>query len=1572
MKKFILFISFLLLAALGAQAQCVVGNYSYSYQACSQIQFVDSSVAQANYNLVSWKWNFGDGTTATGQTVIHTFTPGITVNVKLVVTADSSGVICRDSIVKSIVIHSLPTVYVAGDYNPSCIVVPAKFFGSSGMEPYIKSWQWDFGDGTFDTMQNPTHLYPDTGTYQVVLHVIDSNGCANENITPFFQKVNPLPSMNFNWNIDPAAVTDNLQFSATVDTSVGKVTSWHWNFGDGDTANIQNPTHQYKTVGQYSVTLSVVVGGFCPNSITKVVHVEPLPAPDFSYSVACLRDITYFSDSTTTPVGTIQTWKWYFGDGDSLIISSPGNPNVKHIYVTQAVYPVTLLTINSQGYLRSITKNISVVPKPTAFFTFNDTCYTNPTSFFDKSSLNTGSSITYRHWNFGDGDSARSQNPAHTYSLPGTYSVTLRIANGDGCRDTVVRNVVMDSLPAVDFAMSKDTICLGENITFSGQSTNIASWHWGFGNGTTSSYQNPIYRYPAPGLDTITLTVKDLKGCSSYVYHTVYVKPSPVANFVFTILCKGDTTCFSDSSSISKGFIKSWNWDFGDNTVSTVQNPDHYYQPVGNYNATLTVTSNESCSSAITKLIIFDSLPSPNFSVSAACKNDTTYFTDGTTTPVGSIQTWRWYFGDGDSLIVQSPNSSTAKHVYLAQTTYDVKLLTVNSLGFERSIIKQITVHLKPYADFTFNDTCSVKPISFTDLSSKNGGSDLSAWSWNFGDPLSGVNNQSSLQNPTHIMSLVDTFDVRLIVTNIDGCTDTAIRSLIVDSLPIVDFTMQKDSLCFGENALFHGTGKDIISWHWNFGNGDSSTFQNPVYNYPSPGLYTVTLQAKSIKGCPIMVSHNIYVIALPQSDFTVGSSCIGDSTSLTDMTSCPVGYVTRWQWNFDDTTSMANQSTLENPAHHFTTISAYNVQLITTNNYGCSDTNYHYVNVYAKPKSGFTYHQSCRPATEVVFSDTSLRGSSKSPISSYLWKLYQDDSSNLQNPTYRFPYFDSCYQISLTVTDTNGCYNTDTAQVCLRDSLRIDFTMPRVCFGQPTAFRASYLPYTDSIASYTWDFNDGSKEVITYYDTISHVFPHPGTYSIRLSALDTNGCSITVTHQAIIDSLPVPNFAFATPECDQPTYFTDSTLGGGNFISTWQWSFGDVSSDADNHSNLQNPSHIYSSNDSLYQVKLIVTNFNGCIDSVTKPMERKSCLKVFYTVNTGTGCADNPIYFKDRSILNSAKGSITDWNWDFGDGYVNTYHTYTDSILHVYTRPGSYLVSLMVRAEVNGIPFNNKFDSTIVIFRPPISNFVVSKACSGQMVYFTDSTKTFDAILDQWQWTFNDSYSSVNVSDFQNPEHLYDSTGSFMAHLVVTDHNNCRDTVAYPVEVHPSPDAAFNVNYNYNGVTAQVLMDNTSTGADSYLWDFGDGNTSTQENPLYSYTSRGVFNIILVASSQFMCTDTAISVYDLTAGLYIPNSFAPGMDVQGVNVFQPKGIHLKEYHIQVYSSWGSLVWESNKLDADGVPQEGWDGTFKGKPMPAGSYIWRVTAKFIDNSIWQGANNGDGNTKSYGTLTLIR
>lgn len=1318
MKKFTLIVLFLLASISIIKAQCsTTANYTYSYKGCSTIEFVDSSSSSVNYQLVKWSWDFGDGSTATGQTVTHTFQPGITTNVKLVVTADSSGVTCQDSIVKTLVIHSLPTVYVASNPNPSCLTVPANFFGSSGHP--IVSWQWDFGDGTSDTVQNPVHQFSDTGNYNVVLHVIDSLGCGNQNSPAYNQRVNLPPSVSFTWDINPAATTDNIQFSGT---GQGNVTSWHWDFGDGDTSNIQNPTHQFVAVGNYQVKLSIVVDGTCTNSVTKTVSIQPLPVPDFSISPVCLNDTTFFKDLSTTTNGYIKTWKWYFGDGDSIIVNRPGNPDVKHIYLHQTTYQVTLLVIDSAGYKRSISKNIAVHLKPQANFTYNDTCYSKPTSFFDRSLTNNGSAVN--------------------------------------------------------------------------------------------------------------------------------------------------------------------------------------------------------------------------------------------------------------------------------------------------------------------------------------------SWKWNFNDPASGVDDTSSLQNPTHVLSSPGSYSVRLIIGNADGCSDTAVHVVKIDSLPAVDFTIKKDSVCFGEKSYFFGIGNNIMKWHWDFGNGDTSNFQKPVYTYKKPGNYQVKLTVTNLKGCQNSISYPVKIFALPKSKFMVSLTCIGDSTYFTDGSSDTDGYVDQWHWDFGD----GDTSNLQNPSHHYVNINSFNVRQVVVNNYGCSDTSFQFVNVHDRPKPAFIYQQACNPASQVTFKDQSVQGSGKSPIKSYLWTFYENDTSQQQNPVYKFRAFDTCYQVTLKVVDTNGCANIDTTKVCLRDSLRIDFSAKKVCFRQPTPFQTNYIPSNDSITTYTWSFNDGSSGRITYKDTINHIFYRPGTFNVKLSAVDTNGCNATAAHQVTVDSLPVPDFSFTTTACDGATYFTDHSTGGGNFLRSWNWNFGDAVSGAGNVSTLRNPNHLYGPQDSVYFASLVVTNFNSCHNSITKAIPRESCLKVNYKSVTGRDCALDSVCFTDRSVLHSNNGSILRWHWDFGDGKTTAYTIKKNKICHTYQSGGTYIVRLTVTAKENNVIFSKFYDSTVVvrprpvadfsfsgvcfgsntkfldksadngeaitrwhwnfgdsgglsdtselqnpvysfsrpdtfnvkllitnrfrcddsitkkvrITKPPKADFYTGISCAGYSIQFTDTTQTFGTNLVSWDWKFSDPYNVHDTSTVQNPVYKYDSVGSYPVRLIVADNRACTDTIIKDVAVHSVPKAGFNMLYGYQQVTGQVKMENTTIGASTYFWDFGNGKTSTEKNPVNKYESGSIYNIILIATSKYMCSDTATKVYDLTLGLYIPNSFAPASKVPGTNIFQPKGIHLKEYRIQVFSSWGTLLWESNKLSPEGEPTEGWDGTYKGQPMPEGNYLWKVSAKFIDNTYWEGSDNGDGNLKPFGTVTLIR
>lgn len=261
---------------------------------------------------------------------------------------------------------------------------------------------------------------------------------------------------------------------------------------------------------------------------------------------------------------------------------------------------------------------------------------------------------------------------------------------------------------------------------------------------------------------------------------------------------------------------------------------------------------------------------------------------------------------------------------------------------------------------------------------------------------------------------------------------------------------------------------------------------------------------------------------------------------------------------------------------------------------------------------------------------------------------------------------------------------------------------------------------------------------------------------------------------------------------------------------------------------------------------------------------------------------------------------------------------------------------------------------------------------CEGTLVTFIANVEN-QGLYPVYRWRKNGVLTGKNSSRYSDSKL---KTGD-----LITCQLTSSEKLANPVNVYSNQIsmtvyhtiAAFTISENVFMKDGQLNLLNQSRDADTYSWNFGDGQTSAEENPVVIYHTDGTFLIRLIASNQFNCTDTAYYVYEMAFnGLYIPNAFAPTTNVSVANVFKPAGINLKEYKIEVYDSWGHLLWESSKLNESGSPVETWDGTYKGSLMPQGTYMWKVIAVFKDGSVWTGSDVGHGKGKTMGTVTLIR
>ncbi|PJA76423.1 hypothetical protein CO151_02880 [bacterium CG_4_9_14_3_um_filter_65_15] len=471
------------------------------------------------------------------------------------------------------------------------------------------------------------------------------------------------------------------------DLSINSVTNWLWDFGDGATDTLQNPGHTYTIAGSYTVAL-IATGPAGSDTLTtpNFITVNQPPTADFSADVlsGTAPLAVQFTDLST---GGPTAWIWYLGDGSQ---SNLQNPSI--IYAAPGDYTIVLQVDNACG--SDVTSKITYIhvtapAPPVADFSGTPTsgCAPLEVQFTDAS---TGD-ITSWAWDFGDGATDTLQNPLHTFVNAGSYDVGLTVTGPGGFDNlTLSAMVTVSGPPTAAFAMSDTTGTAPLMVTFSDLSTGgPTAWAWDFGDASTDTVQNPVHTYTAAGAFTATLIAGNACGADTTSL-LVQVDPvlGPVAAFSATPTsgCSPVAVNFTDEST---GSITGWNWDFGDATGDTVQNPSHNYNTAGSYdvrlivfgtggNDTLTVPAMVTVDSMVTAAFDADAVEGGNpFNVT---------FTDQST---GGPTSWLWDFGDGATDTLQSPS-----HTYTVSGTYSVSLTATGPCGSD-SILKTdlILVH---------------------------------------------------------------------------------------------------------------------------------------------------------------------------------------------------------------------------------------------------------------------------------------------------------------------------------------------------------------------------------------------------------------------------------------------------------------------------------------------------------------------------------------------------------------------------------------------------------------------------------------------------------------------------------------------------------------------------------------------------------------------------------------------------------------------------------------------------------------------------------------------------------------
>jgi len=1519
--------------------------------------------------------------------------------------------------------------------TPTCINTAITFYNYSTRNECAANpnsvYYWDFGDGTTlgptlvvsttQPQQTITHTYTNPGFYTVKLRASNSSlwGCDST----IFTHVITIGDLMPDFASDTACTGEELTHFTNLSTdTIINISSYTWSFSPASpsSSNAANPTTTYTAPGNQNATLTVYADNGCSESITKPVYVWHLPNPNFTFSNQCEYDSIPFTNTSTVSLdgAALTAWSYNFDDGSPL----ETDPNPNHLFPTHGEYWVTLQVTDANGCYRTGSyKKVLAYPKPNSDYSSSLACENLQVLFSNSSS--SPYALAHHHfgccwngwswncyptfqcdgwywnttlsyeWDFDDGSPAsNTASPSHSYSPPGTYDPILIVSNIYGCSDTISKPLIVHINPIADFVT--DTVCLLDTTHFSNLSQTdggsaITVNSWTFGDGNTSLLTDPDHLYNNPGSVNSQLIVTNTDGCRDTIVKPILVHNLPVDSFSVANVCFNDTLFPTNLSLPTDTGIQQWVWDYGDGTADTAQTVSHLYGSPGLYNVTFTVTDSNACRNEAVKPIRVYELPQAGFGYSTGCVGYGVTFTDSSTilNPAdnGNVNSWYWDFGDGNDTTVQNPVYS-----YGAVGVYNISLIAYSAFGCTDTISRPITVYVPPVAAFTRDTICFGLLTQFQDISVPMP-ADIISWDWSFGDGTT-----DSVQDPDHLFPNPGIFNTMLTVWDTNGCHNEITLPVQIDSLPALSFAAPH--VCFGDTVfisnLSHATqGSAITSWDWNFGDGTVDSVQNPTpHYYGSDTTYIITLIAENGLTCRDTLQQAVNVYTLPTAAFAATQACQGLPVTFADTSFNPIATINGWNWQFGDTQS----SSVQNPTHvyPYPGDTLYTITLAVTDSHGCLDTVSDVVRLNPKPVADFGATTACSKDT-TFFTDSTWAGG---PLAVWNWSFGDGSGTSAnQNPGYLYSVVlnPTTYNVTLMVTDNNGCRDTIVQPVLINPQPIANFASDSACFGFPTSFTDVSSSTGGAVLQWDWDFGDsagtGTGNIVTYIypDTVTNIF----LYNAQLITTDANGCRDTIVKPVAVYPLPVPDFSMDTICFGNQTPFANSSYSNGGAITANAWNFGDgmgTSTDSD-------PTYTYSSY-GIFPVTLIVTDAHGCVDSITHIAAIDSLPTP--AMNISDFCAGDTTHYFNVSLANG--GVISDYYWRFGDSYYST----LENPVHYYDNAGSYNVVLIV---TNSRGCSDSVTQTISISPPIIMDFVYDTACAGTPTTFNDTLLVnTGSVINSWQWTFGDG-NSGSGSQVQNS---YTEGGFYPVELVVTDTNSCSASIFHLVPVLPSPldpvlasnNPSFCENengyvyvlYNQTGsvinwfdnpggnllgtgdtlwlgpvsnpvtVYAENISSNgchnaggpvsvavgmnslpyvilscdmpqntaytgqivTFTATPStypeYLFYVNSELVQQSASNIYSTNALNDGDVVSVSSNDFVCESPEDSL--LMHIRQIPNAFTP--DGDGYNDVFVNGLDL-----EIVNRWGLQIYKG---------MDGWDGRYKGEYAEAGTYYYII------------------------------
>lgn len=1084
----------------------------------------------------------------------------------------------------------------------------------------------------------------------------------------------------------------------------------------------------------------------------------------------------------------------------------------------------------------------------------------------------TGNPASWK-WDLGNGILSSQQHPGAIYINPGSYSIKLVTTNNNG-QDSVVKIKYINvyGLPEVSFNATPTIGCAPLTVKFSDNSNpvsgTIAGVIWDFGDGEISKELNPSHVYRFSDTFNVALTVSNSYGCKKTLLKKdlIMVPVGVKSKFEYTYfnVCQPPAQVDFKNQSTSSSYL-THSWDFGDGTTSDQVNPSHTFTAGGAFKVKLVSKTEYGCLDTFVQVVSIGSVKA-DFSVpEGACTGQPLVFKNTSNPAPIAVN---WVFSDGFT-----SKAINVNHTFSLPGVYNVVMAA--DFGNCNSVVsKVVTVTNKPKAAFTTTGNLSSCSLPHT-VNFVNASTGATSYKWLFGD-----GQITTLANPAHTYTSAGIFSVSLIAYNSNGCSDTLIIQDLVHTIPpkITGFPGLPFRGCAPYAVDFKAninSSEPIVSYLWNFGDGETSPLETPSHLYSDTGSYNVKLNITSVGGCKdsLILMRAVELGKIPTAKFFAKplSICPATPAYFYDESE---GNVTEWLWFFGDGTS----SPFQNPDHQYYDTGYFDVTLVAKNS-SCSDTLSlkKYIQVFP-PIAKFSAVLDCKLPYLRKFIDKSVGAKT------WEWDFGDGELSNEQSPLHTYAKTGK-YTVSLKVTN-GDCEFIKTDTVAIVDESPSFIYSPvnsAYCKNDPITFTATDY-HLDAISTLSWNFGNGvTKQVGGGVPVISYQYPGAGNYNPFLIATDVNGCKDTVDQQLSIAIYgPTASFANISGTCiNNKVIFNDKSYSDGiHPIQSWTWNYGDGTIESKDSGPFE---HTYTAQGS-YTVQLVVIDSLGCKDvlSRSKAINVAQPLAKFSESDTLV-CSKNVIAF------NSLSTSMTQlsYRWDFGDGQSAKEARPT----HNYGDTGTYTVKLsivdMYGCRDSVIKYNH------ITISNPDASFILNDTiglCPPLLIEPNNISHNYSSL----NWDFGDN-SNTNIV---NPQHYYSIPGEYELRLVVKGYGNCYDTASKKILL-KGPSGTLNYTKNSGCAPTEITFSSTARNVVEFIWDFNNGvvKHTTDTIVKYNYKDHGSYLPKLVLVDSAGCKVSVenkkrIIISDITAGikqvkdhskLYCDSSFFSFYDSSGV-----------------------------------------------------------------------------------------